>query len=137
MNSYNPEKRRMAWEKAKERMTPEQHLARRLYMIAYDHSMTSEQLLGIWDQQAGRCKACSSPLDLETPRAFNVDHDVRCCSYELGRRGNPRTKRRISCGRCVRGILCAPCNRAVGLMERYEERVHAWMDYIRAAGRAS
>ena len=136
MRTYNPEKRRERYLRQMQKQTPEQKLARRLYLTAWHHTLSTEDLIALWEEQAGRCKACGTPLDMETPRAFNVDHDVRCCGYGPSwRKRNGR--KRVSCGRCVRGILCAPCNRAVGLMERYEDRVHAWMNYIRAAGRAS
>lgn len=39
-------------------------------------------------------------------RPLVVDHDHACCQ---GRR---------SCGRCVRGFVCQPCNYALGLIDR-------------------
>lgn len=37
-------------------------------------------------------------------RPLHVDHDHACC---------PTT---FTCGACVRGLLCGPCNRAIGLL---------------------
>jgi hypothetical protein len=81
--------------------------------------------------QKERCKSCNDPLRLGERFAVHIDHDTRCCSYDqLTRKEGIRT-----CGKCIRGLLCHPCNRAIGLMERYSGRVHAWMAYIRAAER--
>lgn len=45
-----------------------------------------------WAEQQG-CKICG---DKET--SLHIDHDHACCKY-----GN-------SCGRCIRGLVCASCN---------------------------
>jgi hypothetical protein len=60
--------------------------------------------------QGGRCSICLSEFaaGLLTP---HVDHDHTCC---------PGQK---SCGKCVRGLLCSPCNSAIGLLGDEPERV--------------
>jgi hypothetical protein len=96
----------------------------------YNHRMTMEQYTALRLAQADRCGACKEPLRFGEPRAVTVDHDPRCCQYEgLGTR---RTKGApISCGKCVRALLCGPCNRAVGFLERYPQRLHMWIEYVR------
>lgn len=42
--------------------------------------------------------------------ATDIDHDHRCCPGE------------ISCGKCVRSILCGPCNRLLGCV--FEDLAH-------------
>lgn len=48
------------------------------------------------------CEICG-----RTDKPLHVDHDHNCCPT----RG--RTSR--TCGKCVRGFLCGPCNRGIGL----------------------
>lgn len=48
------------------------------------------------------CLICSIEL---TEENRNIDHDHSCCPG------------RSSCGKCVRGILCGPCNVKIGAYE--------------------
>lgn len=48
------------------------------------------------------CEICG-----RTDKPLHVDHDHACC---VTRGGSGRT-----CGKCVRGFLCGPCNRGIGL----------------------
>lgn len=125
-----PSKRALATRAWRERETPDQRAVRVLKYTLYNHRMTMEQYTALRLAQVDRCGACREPLLFGEPRAVTVDHDPRCCQYEgLGTR---RTKGQpISCGKCVRALLCGPCNRAVGFLERYPQRVHMWIDYLR------
>lgn len=40
-----------------------------------------------------------------TDRKLHVDHDHACCAPNKAR----------TCGKCVRGLICGPCNRGLGL----------------------
>lgn len=64
--------------------------------------------------QAGRCAICSEPL--AAPR---VDHDHACCPG--GR----------SCGSCVRGLLCDPCNRGLADFRDSPPILDAAIGYLR------
>ena len=68
---------------------------RHLYRISI------EQFESLLEAQGGVCGICGT----DSPGGkggWHVDHDHACCP----------TKR--SCGRCVRGLLCAGCNMALG-----------------------
>jgi hypothetical protein len=47
-----------------------------------------------------------------------VDHNHQCCSSKT------------SCGRCVRGLLCHACNKALGLLGDDADRVVAAVVYL-------
>lgn len=54
-------------------------------------------------ESAKGCAICGVLPPADRPLSFAVDHDHACCP-ERGR----------SCGRCVRGVLCGPCNTGLG-----------------------
>jgi hypothetical protein len=124
-----PSKRALATRAWREKETPNDRAVRVLRYTLYNHRMTMEQYTALRIAQADRCGACKEPLRFEETRAVTVDHDPRCCRYKTLSTG--RAKGPISCGKCVRALLCSPCNRAVGFFERYPQRVYMWIDYIR------
>jgi hypothetical protein len=126
----NPTARTLLQRERRAKETPEERALRVLKYTLYNHRMTMEQYTALRVAQADRCAACKEPLLFGEPRAVTVDHDPRCCQYQG--MGTRRTKGMpISCGKCVRALLCGPCNRAVGFLERYPQRVFMWMDYLR------
>jgi hypothetical protein len=68
--------------------------------------------------QGGRCAICRR-TEPGGAGDFHVDHDHACCP---GRR---------SCGRCVRGLLCARCNVGAGVLDWPDERLAALIAYRR------
>lgn len=67
--------------------------------------------------QGGGCRICARVP--ESPYSLHVDHDHACC-----------TTRKKSCGKCVRGLLCSPCNTALGLLADDPVRLRAAADYL-------
>lgn len=65
--------------------------------------------------QGGACAICCGNND---GRAFNVDHDHSCCPGD------------VSCGKCVRGLLCGLCNRGIGMLGDDATRLRAAADYL-------
>ena len=124
-----PSKRALATRAWRERETEDERAVRVLRYTLYNHRMTMEQYTALRLEQADRCGACKEPLRFGETRAVTVDHDPRCCQYQTLSTG--RTKGSISSGKCVRALLCSPCNRAIGFFERYPQRVHMWIDYLR------
>lgn len=72
------------------------------------YRLRPEQFEQMLRQQQGRCGICAKEFE-GTPQ---VDHDHSCCAT---------TK---SCGKCVRGLLCGPCNIRLGWLETKEEAVN-------------
>jgi len=89
-------------------VSPEQ---RRAHHLKHRFGLTPEQ----WDQmlaeQDGCCYLCSEPLDTENRRRIHVDHDHSCC------RGDK------TCGNCIRGLACDPCNKGIGMFGESPERL--------------
>lgn len=66
------------------------------------------------EAQDGHCYLCPSTEDLE------VDHDHKCC---------PRRKK--TCGKCVRKILCHACNIRIAPFDYADsDWVIAAIDYV-------
>lgn len=64
------------------------------------YSITEEQYQALYAYQGGACYICRRARGTGRKR-LSVDHDHGCCPGS------------VSCGRCVRGLLCKPCNRDV------------------------
>jgi len=67
-------------------------------------------------EQGGKCAACATADP--GPKGWMTDHDHACCPM-------PET-----CGQCIRGIVCMPCNLALGHVNDSTERLQALMDYL-------
>ena len=72
------------------------------------------------EAQGWLCAACGREFGDETPR---VDHDHSCC---------PGTS---SCGNCVRGLIHALCNTAMGMMLDCPDVAQAIADYLKRSKR--
>lgn len=87
----------------------------RLCRAAYSHGTTVALVLAAQGTDRPMCGACGAADDLK------VDHDHACCPTQR------------SCGRCIRGYLCHPCNAAEGLL-RTPERARALAVYMERNG---
>ena len=65
--------------------------------------------------QLGMCAICGGPPGR---RSLSVDHDHSCCD------GN------FSCGKCVRGLLCANCNHLLGKAKDDPVVLQRAIDYL-------
>lgn len=102
-NAYAVEHRRASGRVAKPSRSTEQNKEyMRLYRITKVYGLTVEEYETLLIRQGGVCAICQgiSP----NGQALHIDHDHSCC-------GSGR-----SCGKCVRGLLCANCNKALGLL---------------------
>jgi hypothetical protein len=128
--SAEPSDKALRQRAKRELETLEERAWRVLKYTLYNHTMTVDQYTALRVAQADRCGACREPLRFGETRAVTVDHNPKCCQYKT--LGTKRTKGMpISCGKCVRALLCSPCNRAVGFLERYPQRLHMWIEYVR------
>lgn len=79
------------------------------------YGLTPERFDQMLAEQGNACAMCREPF--KEGRPIVVDHDHSCCDTKLR-----------SCGKCVRGLLCHPCNIALGHIEGKSEMAR---DYLR------
>lgn len=78
------------------------------------YGITLQERDEILARQNGICPICR-----KADGPWAVDHDHACC---------PSTK---TCGNCIRGILCAKCNKALGLFKDDIETLKAAIEYLK------
>lgn len=64
------------------------------------YSITEAQYQALYEAQGGLCALCRRAKGTGAKR-LAVDHDHACCPGP------------VSCGECVRGLLCTSCNKGV------------------------
>lgn len=76
----------------------------RMKQLMRRYKLTVEGYELLLASQDDHCALCPATQFVHTRRLV-IDHDHTCCPTE------------ITCGKCLRGILCADCNRKVGFLE--------------------
>ena len=125
--SANPSRRAVQNREYRLRMSEERLSADRLRMVLRNHGLTEDQYLDLRRQQEDLCAACHEPLDFESAYQVNIDHDHSCCDKR-------KPNGTISCGECVRALLCRSCNIGIGAMERERAKWPLWIQYLRRMG---
>lgn len=87
-------------------------LARRLAYVAKQYNLTAEQYLALQNRFEGLCWIC------RYRKGRQVDHAHDCCSGKT------------SCGKCVRGLLCGPCNKFLGMIRDNVTILQFGIDYL-------
>lgn len=87
-------------------------------LLRAKYKMTLEDYDNLFDAQDGCCALCKRPQS-EFVKTLAVDHDHSCC---------PGSK---SCGKCIRGLLCQPCNQALGLLQDNADLMIAASEYVK------
>jgi hypothetical protein len=85
----------------------------------YAYRVTPDEYTAAVKAQGGGCALCGTPPGA---RSLAVDHDHGCCP-----------KASTSCGRCVRGMLCANCNIGIGNFDEDPVRLDAAAVYLENA----
>ncbi|MFF0055670.1 endonuclease domain-containing protein [Streptomyces microflavus] len=70
--------------------------------------------------QGGGCAVCGKPEEANG-KMLAVDHDHTCCPD------------RLTCGACVRGLLCSGCNLHLGAIGDRVDHLEAMVAYLRGA----
>jgi len=81
-------------------------------------NITREEYDRLLESQGGVCAICRKA----DPRGTRlcIDHDHACCPSEYK-----------SCGKCIRGLLCVNCNRALGYLKDSVESAENMIGYLR------
>lgn len=81
------------------------------------YGITSEFYWALYEAQGGKCYICQRATG--KTKKLAVDHDHSCCNGS------------VSCGECVRGLLCGPCNQGViGHLYNSIEALQRAIDYL-------
>lgn len=96
--------------------SPQSTDATRQYKLRARFQMTPEQYGELLALQSGVCAICRRPEN--DGRHLAVDHDHSCCPGK------------VTCGRCVRGLLCFACNSALGRFNDDREVIARALAYL-------
>ena len=77
--------------------------------------LTPEEYDAIWERQGRMCPICKRG---DESLVLCVDHDHSCCPTIL------------TCGRCIRGILCKQCNYGIGFLQDGLDRLERAASYL-------
>lgn len=87
--------------------------------LMYQHGMTEADYQRMLEAQGGRCAGCGRTPPI-AGKDLHIDHDHTTCHPNGGR----------SCERCRRGLLCAECNMALGLVRDSIETLWTLATYL-------
>lgn len=88
-----------------------QHLKKRRLKKYYNLSIEAYEAILLSQGQV--CAICR-----EHQESYTVDHDHSCCSGE------------ITCGNCIRGLLCHGCNRGIGQLKDDITKLQNAINYL-------
>lgn len=89
------------------------------YMSSARYGMTRADVLDMVTKQGG-CAMCGTaePRNPGFRNGWHVDHDHSCCPTDR------------TCGRCIRAILCAECNKLIGIAGDSVQRLEQAIVYL-------
>ena len=99
------------------------------YEITAKYGLTRADYEKLLKAQNGVCFICKLPETVTHHGKvihLAVDHDRSCCPDH-----------RKTCGKCIRALLCADCNRLVGRFEANPEKIQGIINYLSTVGKGS
>lgn len=92
----------------------------RNYHLMKKYGLTHDDILKKLKTQGNVCKVCKSP----DPKGVGwvVDHNHNCCPGKY------------TCGKCIRAILCDPCNKLLGAARDDMSILSSCIEYLMEEG---
>lgn len=90
---------------------------KRNYDVSKKYSLSASQMDSMLIDQCGLCACCS--IQMRSVNEPHIDHDHSCCDSKK------------SCGKCVRGLLCASCNHMLGNAKDSIETLQNAINYLK------
>lgn len=116
--SYARRPDRLAARTAATRRYRQQHPERRKHVrLRQGYKLSLLDYYALLSAQGGGCAICGG-MPTSNRTWFTIDHDHTCCP---GKR---------SCGKCVRGLLCASCNSGMGYFKDNSTRLRLAAKYL-------
>lgn len=100
--------------------TKNTHAKYKAWILKRNYDLTPETFNALFVKQGLKCASCGADNSRWT-KGWCVDHDHSCC------KGLP------TCGKCIRGVLCMPCNMAAGVMKDSIQDLEALVAYLKRA----
>jgi hypothetical protein len=96
----------------KRKRNPQNPIAGRKHWILKAYKMTEQDYEKMFLEQNCVCAICKQP-----PRKnkLHIDHDHSCCPTK------------ISCGKCIRGLLCSKCNSSLEWNLRFKNEAEKYV----------
>lgn len=107
-----------AWQKSNRGKNPERYVQQKFAQRLRRYNLTPDQYEELLARQGGGCAICKSEVNNMEMYRLHVDHDHTCCAGKE------------SCGKCIRGILCANCNHGLGHFKDDLALLQAAIDYL-------
>lgn len=89
----------------------------RVWFLRKMYKITPKEFDELFKEQGYKCASCGS-LDSRWAKGWCIDHNHSCC------------KTTPTCGKCIRGILCMPCNMAAGVMKDNIQDLQSLVKYL-------
>lgn len=97
-------------------------LCKKHRQVAWRYSLSTERLIAMYAGAVCSNAVCGNTADL------HIDHDHTCCAKDAF-----GTSHKVSCGECVRGLLCRTCNFALGQVGDSIAKMRGLIEYLENA----
>lgn len=111
----------LEWHKERNATKTEQRRKQRYWRYSR-YNITELDYDAMVKAQGNKCAICETDTPGGRFNSWQIDHDHSCC---------PDAK---SCGRCVRGLLCSNCNRALGYFRENAGNLKRAHEYMTSRG---